>query len=80
MVDSRKALKIVYGQIGFVGLFGCSLVLIAIFRPSFFEAAPWAPGGCIVLLAINVYAYLRRYEKASRKDHQVEAQRTNGSS
>ena len=71
MIDSRKALKVVYGQIGLLGLVGVGFVLLTIFRPSFFEAAPWAPGGAIILLALNLYAYLRRYEKVSGEGRQV---------
>ena len=68
MVDSRKALKVVYGQIGLLAGFGGGLILMTTMRPCFFEAAPWAPGGAVVLSALNIYAYLRRYEKVSRED------------
>ena len=64
MIDSRKALKVVYGQIVVLGGFGVGLSLFSSFRPDFFESFPWAPGFAVVLSALNIYAYLRRYEKS----------------
>ena len=71
MIDSRKALKVVYGQIVVLGGFGVGLSLLSTFRPGVFESFPWAPGGAIILLALNLYAYLRRYEKVSGEGRQV---------
>ena len=68
MIDSRKALKVVYGQIVGLGVFGGGLIFLSTFRPGFFESIPWAPGGAVVLSALNIYAYLRRYEKASKEE------------
>ena len=68
MRDSQKALKIVYGQIGLLALYGVGITLLTTFRPGIFEAAPWVPGSAVILLTLNVYAYLRRYEKISDKN------------
>ncbi len=68
MVDSRKALEVVYRQIVLLAGFGGGLIFLATRRPCFFEATPWAPGCAVVISALNIYAYLRRYEKLSSED------------